>query len=97
MSGSTVFILIIVLVLGVGVWWYQDVFFGGAVIIAPPEPVIGGGTLELVEKLRAVEIDTAFFSDPAFLELEPAPDFIFESFQKGRNNPFAQIEAPIEE
>lgn len=78
--------VVLVALVGGGFWWYST--YSATPVTVSPAPAEGGKTLEMVQRLKAVNIDTTFFSDPQFLELEPAPLLILESFPKGRSNPF---------
>jgi hypothetical protein len=82
-------LVVVALLAGGGWYWYQN-YYTPPVVVAPPAD-LGGPTLELVERLRSVRIDTSLFSDPIFLQLAPAPALILENFTKGRTNPFAPI------
>jgi len=41
-----------------------------------------------VEALKKITIDTSFFSDPQFLDLQESPTPSLENIEKGRSNPF---------
>lgn len=45
-------------------------------------------SLELVDRLKKISIDTSFFEDEGFLGLESSPKPSLEGIQKGRPNPF---------
>ena len=45
-------------------------------------------SLELVDRLKKISIDTSFFEDESFLNLESSPKPSLEGIQKGRPNPF---------
>ena len=45
-------------------------------------------SLELVDRLNRISIDTSFFEDESFLSLESSPKPSLEGIQKGRPNPF---------
>lgn len=47
-----------------------------------------GPTLELVDKLKKITIDTSFFGDPAFRNLESQPKLLIDGLTKGRPSPF---------
>ena len=78
----------IVLVLAVaGIWWWMSSGGTGGV----PINVSGtsGPTLRLVDRLKDIKIDTSFFNDQQFLDLETAPKTDIAGLQKGRSNPFS--------
>ena len=79
-------ILIVLVLLGVFVWWYRS---GGE----PGVPISASGTegptLELVGRLQDIKIDTSFFNDQQFLDLEAAPKTDITGVSKGRSNPFS--------
>ncbi len=56
----------------------------------PIEAIIGRELLISLEKMKTINLDTTFFSDPAFTNLE---DFTVEIPKQpiGRRNPFAPI------
>ena len=51
-------------------------------------PSLGKTTLELLEHLKTIKIDTSFFDDQQFTDLEAIPSPSLEGLQKGRPNPF---------
>ncbi len=77
-------VIIIIAVAGF-LWWYQTPSTGG-VQISPTTSQ--GPSLDLVNKLRNLKIDTSFFSDSQFMALEEAPSLSLDGLQKGRPNPF---------
>lgn len=80
-------IAVIAALIIVAVWWYRSSSTGGAVPISASGT--SGPTLDLVERLKNVKIDTSFFNDAQFLDLEAAPKTDITGIQKGRSNPFS--------
>lgn len=70
------------------VWWWRSQGEGGVAIPAASET--SGPALQLVERLEKIKIDTAFFNDSQFLDLESVPKTDITGLQKGRSNPFSQ-------
>lgn len=68
------------------IWWWRSPGAGGTLINLPET---SGPALQLVERLKNIKIDTSFFSDPQFLDLEAAPKTDITGIQKGRSNPFS--------
>jgi hypothetical protein len=83
------FIIIIVAVAAVGGWWYYSSQSAATVQITPAG--VGGPTLELVNRVKRIHIDTAFFQDPGFLALSENPPLDVSGFAKGRPNPFLSL------
>lgn len=54
----------------------------------PAPQAMAASSLELVERLKKLSIDTSFFEDETFLNLESSPKPSLEGIQKGRPNPF---------
>ena len=79
-------ILIVLVLVGVFIWWYRSAGTPGVPISASGT---SGPTLDLVERLKNVKIDTSFFNDQQFLNLEAAPKTDITGLQKGRSNPFS--------
>ena len=78
-------VIVLVLIAAV-VWWWRS----GSVAAVPISTAgTSGPTLELVERLRNLKIDTSFFDDQQFLDLEASPKTSLEGLQKGRSNPFS--------
>lgn len=78
----------IVLVLAAaGIWWWASSGGTGGVPISASGT--SGPTLQLVGRLKDIKIDTSFFNDPQFLNLEAAPKTDITGLQKGRSNPFS--------
>ena len=73
--------------------WYFWPSTGGEVQISPAS-VESGKAIELVARIKAIEIDTSFFDDPEFLSLESFPPPSFDGFTRGRPNPFLKIASP---
>ena len=63
---------------------------GGEVQISPTS-VESGKAIELVARIKAIQIDTSFFDDPEFLSLESSPPPSFDGFTRGRQNPFLKL------
>lgn len=68
------------------VWWYQ----GRSQNVQLPDSLskVESPALELVERLKNIKINTAFFNDAQFAELESVPAPILENLPKGKTNPF---------
>lgn len=68
------------------VWWYQT----KSENVQLPENPSGKESpiLELVGRLKKIKIDTSFFDDQEFANLEPRPKPNFENLTKGKINPF---------
>ena len=81
-------IIILVLILGVGIWWYQS---SSTEVVQITPGVDSGPTLELVNRIRMIHIDTGFFSDQTFLSLEETPALDVSGLATGRPNPFLSL------
>ena len=79
-------ILIVLVLVGVFIWWYRT---AGAPEVPISASGTSGPTLDLVERLKNVKIDTSFFNDQQFLDLEAAPKTDVTGLSKGRSNPFS--------
>lgn len=90
MNRGILIITIVVLIALVGVvWWYRTSINEAILITDQNESV--KKPLELVERLKKIQIKTSFFDDPQFLELEEMPRPSIEGIEKGRPNPFLPI------
>ena len=87
MKNLPVIILVLVLI-GGGIWYYQSTTTE-VEQITPGSA--GGPTLELVERVKRISIDTAFFSDQQFLALSETPELDISSLVTGRPNPFLSL------
>ncbi|KKS95315.1 hypothetical protein A3B05_02710 [Candidatus Giovannonibacteria bacterium RIFCSPLOWO2_01_FULL_43_160] len=81
----TTIIIVSVLVVA-GIWWW--VSSGGTGGVPINIPGTSGPTLQLVDRLKNIKIDTSFFNDQEFLNLEAAPKTDISSLSRGRSNPF---------
>lgn len=77
---------VIIVLLAGAAWWLMS--SGGDEVALSRGGETKGPALELVRRLQSVKIDTAFFNDAQFLELEAAPKTSLEGIQKGKTNPF---------
>ncbi|QQG42547.1 MAG: hypothetical protein HYW15_03535 [Candidatus Giovannonibacteria bacterium] len=77
---------VLILIAG-AVWWLLS--SGGGEVAISQGGETEGPALELVRRLKNIKIDTAFFNDAQFLELEAAPKTSLEGVSKGKTNPFA--------
>ena len=80
-------IAIVLILVAAGIWWWISSGGTGGVIINTSGT--SGPTLQLVERLKNIKIDTSFFNDQQFLNLEAAPKTDIMGLQKGRSNPFS--------
>lgn len=76
--------IVLVLIAG-AVWWLMS---GDGEGVEIQQAGTEGPALELVRRLKNVKIDSAFFNDAQFLELEASPKTSLEGIQKGKTNPF---------
>ena len=86
MTKNITTIAVVLILIVAGIWlWMQSGGTGGV-----PINVSGtsGPTLQLVEHLQNIKIDTSFFNDQQFLGLEAAPKTDITGLSKGRPNPF---------
>jgi len=90
---NLIFVIIILGAIGYFVWAFWPAAPGTDVQISPSSEY--GKALELVSRLKAIEIDTAFFDDPEFLALEPFPKPSFDGLTQGRPNPFLPVAIPV--
>ena len=85
-----VWVLAVLLVLAALIWTLGSQ--GGDVVVSPAAPRTTApapdSPLDLVKRLKKVKIDTSFFNDPQFLDLESAPRPSLSGIQKGKANPF---------
>lgn len=88
---NIIILLILAVAAAFAVWQFWP-SSGGEVKISPASEE-SGKALELVKRIKQIEIDTSFFDDPEFLGLESVPPFSFDGFAKGRPNPFLKITA----
>lgn len=79
-------IAIVSVLIVAGIWWWTQLGGTGGVPINTAGT--SGPTLRLVERLQNVKIDTSFFNDQQFLDLEAAPKTDITDLSKGRSNPF---------
>ncbi len=86
MNKNITTIAIILILVVAGIWWWMSSGGTGGVPISASGT--SGPTLQLVERLKDIKIDTSFFNDPQFLNLEAAPKTDITGLQKGRSNPF---------
>lgn len=84
-------IIIVLVVIAGGVWWYQST--SNQVVQITPGPT-SGPTLELVARIKKINIDTSFFSDQQFLSLVSQPPIDISALTKGRPNPFVSLTKP---
>ncbi|KKT40961.1 MAG: hypothetical protein UW30_C0015G0032 [Candidatus Giovannonibacteria bacterium GW2011_GWA2_44_13b] len=80
-------IIIILAIIGVGIWWYQQ----SSIQVVQISPAVGGPVLEMVERIKKIHIDTAFFSDQQFLGFSESPDLDVAGLTTGRPNPFLSL------
>lgn len=92
MNRNLISIIIIILAAAFFVWRFWPAPAGKDVKISPSSAQ--GRALELVARLRAIEIDTSFLDDPEFLGLEAFPKPSFDGLTRGKPNPFLQAVAP---
>ena len=92
MNRNLISIIIIVLAAMFFVWRFWPAPAGQDVKISPSSAQ--GRALELVARLKAIEIDTSFLDDSEFLGLENFPKPSFDGLTRGRPNPFLPIAAP---
>lgn len=85
---NIVFAASVALLLAIAGWWYWSQPFPD-IQIAPSEA--RGKALELVERMKKIEIDTSFLDDQEFSSLESAPKPSFEGRERGRPNPFLSL------
>ena len=78
-------IIVVAVLILIAVWWWMS---AGSSPVAIPSSGTSGPTLDLVNKLKSITIDTAFFNDQQFLDLEAAPKTSIEGLSPGRSNPF---------
>ncbi|OGF87206.1 hypothetical protein A3B19_03145 [Candidatus Giovannonibacteria bacterium RIFCSPLOWO2_01_FULL_46_32] len=78
-------VAILILIAG-AVWWLLS--SGGDEVAISQKGETEGPALELVRRLKNIKIDTAFFNDAQFLELEATPKTSLEGISKGKTNPF---------
>ncbi len=83
MKENIITIIIVVVAVAAFFWWYRAPSPG-----IQTNAQIDGPSLELVNKLRNIKIDTSFFDDPQFVVLDEAPELSLEGMQRGRTNPF---------
>ena len=85
-----VWVLAALLVIAALIWTLGSQ--GGDVVVSPAAPrtiaLVPGSPLDLVERLKKVKIDTSFFNNPQFLDLESVPKPSLSGIQKGKSNPF---------
>ena len=84
-------IIIILAIIGVGIWWYQQ----SSNEVVQISPAVGGPTLEMVERIKKIHIDTAFFSDQQFLSLSESPALDVSGLTTGRPNPFLSLKKMV--
>ena len=81
-------IIIVLLVIGGGIWWYQTT--SNQVVQITPGPT-SGPTLELVARIKKINIDTSIFSDQQFISLVSQPPIDVSALTKGRVNPYVSL------
>lgn len=86
MKNITTIAVVLILVVA-GIWWWMS--SGGTGGVPINTSGTSGPTLRLVDRLKNIKIDTSFFNDPQFLNLEAAPKTDITGLQKGRPNPFS--------
>ncbi len=84
-------IIIVLLVIGGGIWYYQST--SNEVVQISPGPD-SGPTLALVQRVKNIRIDTSIFTDQQFLALLSQPPLDVSMLAKGRPNPFIQLRKP---
>lgn len=89
---NIIILLILAAVIAFAIWQFWP-SSGGEVKISPSSEETGKA-LELVKRIKLIEIDTSFFDDPEFLGLESVSPFSFDGFAKGRTNPFLKLAVP---
>lgn len=83
-------LVLLALLVAITWWWRSTGARGelGAILVSTTISETGGQALRLVERLKNIKIDTAFFNDQQFLDLESAPKTDITGIPKGRSNPF---------
>lgn len=84
-------IIIALLVIGGGFWYYQST--SNEVVQLTPGPS-SGPTLELVARMRNIKMDTSIFTDQQFLSLVSQPPLDVSGLTTGRQNPFISLTKP---
>ena len=69
-------------------WWYQTT--STQVVQITPGPT-SGPTLELVARIKKINLDTSIFTDQQFLSLVPQPPIDVSGLTTGRSNPFVSL------
>ncbi|MDP3935213.1 MAG: hypothetical protein Q8Q46_03300 [Candidatus Giovannonibacteria bacterium] len=86
MNKNITTIAVVLILVVAGIWWWMS--SGGTGGVAINTSGTSGPTLQLVERLQNIKIDTSFFNDQQFLSLEAAPKTDITGLAKGRSNPF---------
>ena len=81
-------IIVAVLIIGVGIWWYQA---SNKNVVQITPGADSGPTLDLVNRVKRISLDTSFFSDQQFMSLSETPTLDVSSLATGRPNPFSSL------
>jgi|SRR3989344_757283 len=84
-------IIIILAIIGVGIWWYQQ----SSNEVVQISPAVGGSALAMVERIKKINIDTSIFSDQQFLGLSESPGLDVTGLATGRPNPFLSLKKAV--
>lgn len=90
MNKNAILLSILGLAAAAGAWYFFWPTSGGQVQISGSSEE-SGKALELVNRIKAIEIDISFFEDPEFLSLESVPPPSFDGYTRGRPNPFLKL------
>ena len=83
MSKIIWFVIIAVIVGGVAYFWLQG--------RNQESFLINDSAFENLNKLTTIKLDTSFFTDPEFSNLQPVPRINIATIQRGRPNPFIPL------